>query len=207
MMCNKRDFLAGFDYFATRIRPGTHPDDRNARVVQWALAWPDLAPHVTQLLYDAEHHVRHELGDDFHSIWIAKNGMLNEWTAVSATHFSPSLTAFEAAIVYHAVIRPDGPSLKATFYRGNDSYVVNGVDQGCVPCLPGEKTIGGDFPCDVHRAVRVRTWILRQQSRDPTSWWNEHSPHTNATSSGLSDAADGETLFTIDKATTYFCPT
>ena len=223
----QRDFLASFDYFAAaRGRaPTESPGDRNARVVQWAWAWPDLAPHVTRLLYDAEHHVRCKPGnggipdDPDGSTCEVLHGRTGEWTTTVSSHFSPSLTAFEAAIVFHAVIRPDGSPLVVTFYRGDDTYVVNGVTQAHGPMLPGEKTLSGDFPCDVYRAVRVKRWILRQQ----VAWTAEHArvdpavasprasgnaePRNNSTCSGMSDTAEGETLSTIVRATSYFCPT
>ena len=160
----QRDFLASFDYFvAARGRaPTESPGDRNDRVVQWAWAWPDLAPHVTRLLYDAEHHVRCKPDG---VTWSVMNERSSEWTTVSS-HFSPSPSAFEAAIVFHSVIRPEGPPLEVAFYRGDDTYgyVVQGVIRRLAPVPPDETTLSGDFPCDAGRAARVKRWILRQQT-------------------------------------------
>ena len=201
MIGNRRDFLASFDYFAARGRaPTESPGDRNDRVVQWAWAWPSLAPHVTRLLYDAKHHVRCESANVSCAV---QDGRTGNWTEV-ASHFSPSLTEFEAAIVFHAVIRPEGPPLEVTFYRGDDSYVVNGLTQAHAPVLLNEISIEREFPCDVYRAVRVRSWILRQSSEAAQQICR--GQQSNSSSSGTSDIADDETLSTIVRATTNFCP-
>ena len=214
MISNKRDFLAGFDYFAGPLRfaaASRKPSTRDARVVQWAWAWPDLAPHVARLLYDAENHVRCDLGGDLNAFSEATCCIMDEtsreWSAVSALlSLSPPLTAFEAAIVYHAVIRPRGPPLKVTFSRGNGTFVINGAVQQSAPELQVERSLPGDFPRDFHRGIRVKRWILLQ--RRASVLRNEsgnEQPDSNSTCSGPSDSADGETISSMKRVTPYSC--
>ena len=194
MATDTRDLLTSFDYFAVHglSERGTHGQlsVRDTRVVQWAWAWPDLAPHVMRLLYDAEHHVRCEPNGDASAVMDGRTG---EWTAVSAlrpARFTPSLIAFEAAIVFHAVIRPDGSPLVVTFYRGDDTYVVSGVERCEEPSLPEEVCVT-EFPCNDQRSLRVKKWLLGQLAADTDVTENTTVP------GGASISADGETVVDV----------
>ena len=210
MIGNRQDFLASFDYFAARHRCTSLPD-RDARVVQWGWAWPDLAPHITRLLYDAEHHVRYGPGDDHvepYALCVVDAITGKRSVVQPSSSFDPPLTAFEAAIVFHAVIRPNGPPLDVTFYRGDGTYVVNGVIQRQAPILLGEKILEGDFPCDEHRAVRVRKWILRTRPAELALPRDRRGPlPDNYPCCGPSDRADADTASTTTKETAHYCGT
>ena len=189
----ERDFLASFDYFAVQgRREGTDrcPSDRETLVVRWAWAWPALAPHVTRLLYDAEHHVR-AIEQDGQFTCRVENVISHDWVStfawptLSKTHAPWS--AFEAAIVYHAIIRPGGPPLEVTFYRGDGTYVVNGVVRSEEPTPPAEMRVDDEFPCSDKRSLRVRNWIARNhQFTSDTA--------TVPSASGASISADSETV-------------
>ena len=136
-------FLDGLDYFIFDAQRNvrslargegavTFEPSRNERVIDWALAWPDLAPHATRLLFDSQDRIRHvrtestsdapephhtsircERWDDEARKWVPVPLVLGD--------DSEPLTAFEAAIVCHGVLRPREPPIPVTFSRGDAS--------------------------------------------------------------------------------------
>ena len=153
----------------------TYDAERNDKVIDWALAWPDLAPHVgTGLLYDSRNRIRH-VNDQ-----TAPGGILCEWcddlrgagrwVPVPSLSDDPAvapMTAFEAAIVCRAVLRPREAACPVTFSRGDGvNFVMDGKLTTVEPTTEGEVTIFTDFPCSRMRNERVKRWIMRQGNND-----------------------------------------
>ena len=181
-------FLDGLDYFifdvqrnvpcVVRDQALAFAPTRNERVIDWALAWPDLAPHVTRLLFDSRDRIRHVEGESASAATFERScdesircerwdDDARNWVSVpSLGGGSEPLTAFEAAIVLHDQLRPQEPRVPITFSRGDGlHFVQDGKITTTEPTIPHEKVFRNDFRCNRMRNERVRRWIMRQDER------------------------------------------
>lgn len=174
---------------------------RDAEVMKWAWAWPGLAPHMAQLIYDAEHHVRSGEQNGLLECLAASSGNWVQVSELGTTSFTPPLTAFEVAIVHHSVISPLGPSIVVTFSRGDGTFVVDGCLTTSPPRIVDEVTVD-EFPVNRMKSDRVSAWI---QSRHPAAGSASSPDDGNA-----SDGADCGSIFqaaSYPSLVTRRCPT